>query len=66
MDPAEIAEWEPAMITKARKKLEFLLNVVIFSALVAMLGTLLRIETMPRQHQSASHESFSAQIAYRR
>jgi hypothetical protein len=66
MDVPEIAKWEPAMTTKARGKKRSLLAMVIFSVFVAMLGILLRIETIPRQNQPASHESFRAQIAYRR
>lgn len=54
------------MSTRAWKKRDPRLNMIILSILVAMLGILLRIETTPRQTQSASHESFAAQIAYRR
>jgi hypothetical protein len=66
LDPIEIVEWEPAMTTKVRKKMGSLINMVILSVLVVLLGLLLRIETTPRQNQPASQESFMAQIAYRR
>jgi hypothetical protein len=66
MDPAEIVEWGPAMTTKARGKKGSLLNWAILIAFVVLLGILLRIETRPRENQPASHESFIAQIAYRR
>jgi competence protein ComGF len=49
---------------KAWGKKESWLNLVIISILVAMFMVLLRIETMPRQTESASHESFAAQLAY--
>jgi hypothetical protein len=59
-------KWEPVMTTKAWGKKESWLNGVGLAILVVMLGILLRFETVPRQTQSASHETFSAQIAYRR
>lgn len=51
---------------RAWGKKESWLNLIILSILVAMFGILLRMETIPRQTESASHESFAAQIAYRR
>ena len=51
---------------RAWRKKESWLNLVILSILVAMLGILLRMETIPRETESASHESFAAQIAIRR
>ena len=68
VDPTEIAERESAMTIRinAWGKKESWLYLVILLILVAMLGILLRMETIPRQTDSASHESFAAQIAYRR
>ena len=68
VDPTEIAARESAMTIriKAWGNKESWLNLVLLSILVAMLGILLRMETIPRQTESASHESFAAQIAYQR
>lgn len=68
VDPTEISERESAMSIRVRawRKKESWLNLVILSILVAMLGILLRMETIPRETESASHESFAAQIAIRR
>jgi hypothetical protein len=54
------------MTTKAQGEKGTWLNRAILIAFVALLGILLRIETRPRENQPASHESFIAQIAYRR
>ncbi|GLH67171.1 hypothetical protein [Geothrix edaphica] len=54
------------MTTKVRGEKGSWLNRAILIAFVVLLGILLRIETRPRENQPASHESFIAQIAYRR